>query len=184
MPYLDGKKINLEIISPRKHRFIGMFRPPNPMKIFSPNKPSYTFKEWQENPRPTYSCTCHALMDSDEKIMKHWLQGHFDEPMYETIPKPKTEIIPEELEPVPKSSFLGPKLPEPLHQNIIAILDDIRQHLSTLQMNSSPPKKLPIIAELLANILNEISMHEYIIKRAEYLFENAFFEGKGGKPFL
>ena len=71
MPFLDGKPVpDSEIIAGR-HKFIGTFRYP-------------------QCPYPgpgvgVLLCPCGAHLKYRESVYEHWLQGHMDIPMYETI---------------------------------------------------------------------------------------------------
>jgi hypothetical protein len=67
--YLDGKKVDALIITPEKHKLIGMFRP----------------IEW--------GCVCPQCglinPNLDVSIVKqHWIDGYFDLPQYQTIEQP------------------------------------------------------------------------------------------------
>ena len=72
MAILDGKYIDNEQIDPAKHKFIGTFRTPAP--------PYAPF------PVDGYECPCGELLLVGGNLEKHWREGHYDMPQYQTIP--------------------------------------------------------------------------------------------------
>lgn len=69
MPLLDGEFVEPSEIDPTKHRFIGMFRKPNPPK-----------------PEGRYIlCPCGELLKYMGEERTHYSFGHFDIPQYQTL---------------------------------------------------------------------------------------------------
>lgn len=69
MAILNGKRVPDSDIDPEFHKFIGMFRRPNP-----------------RSPGSGYiKCGCGQTLQTVESEYVHWQQGHFDEPQYEDI---------------------------------------------------------------------------------------------------
>ena len=70
---LDGEQVSSVCVDPKKHRFIGKFRSPDP-------------------PAPTpecrwavYMCACGQSLWYVEGVRKHWMEGHMDLNQYITI---------------------------------------------------------------------------------------------------
>lgn len=70
MVLLDGKEVEDNIITPEKHKFIGIFRKPNPY-------PSGIYD--------VCICNCGRHLWAKEDIYAHWLLGHFDICQYISI---------------------------------------------------------------------------------------------------
>lgn len=66
---LDGEYVNASVINPKLHKFIGLFRRPQP-----PNGVGYVL------------CGCGEILQSPE-VHTHWMYGHMDFPQYITIKK-------------------------------------------------------------------------------------------------
>jgi len=77
MAYLDGKVVGDKEIDPAKHRFIGKFRHPSIGAFMETFGPSYD----------VIACPCGRNLWTREETYDHWLQGHFDTSMYESILK-------------------------------------------------------------------------------------------------
>lgn len=75
---LDGKIVGVAEITPEKHRFIGMWRPPvNPIN----------------NPKCDVMCLCGEIMRFRGQEVEHYKRGCFDMPQYATIAQNRlTEI--------------------------------------------------------------------------------------------
>lgn len=67
--YLDGVEVEPEAISPARHRFLGMFRLPNP--------PHFTMNWWCPG--------CGECTQVVGQEHRHWREGHFDVPQYVSI---------------------------------------------------------------------------------------------------
>ena len=72
MAILDGEIVKDDIINPKQHQFIGMFRMPFVLKS-----------------NGYLSCNCGQILQTRETCLNHWLAGHWDEPQYITIQKDK-----------------------------------------------------------------------------------------------
>ena len=65
MVLLNGRPTEDEEIDPSKHKFIGMFRYPNP-----PTPEGYVM------------CPCKQILQVEQTVYDHWQKGHFDIPQY------------------------------------------------------------------------------------------------------
>lgn len=70
---LDGRVVNPQEISPAKHRFLGMFRPPRLGDPFHGD----------------LYCACGRILMTVADVQEHWRLGHNDVPQYVTIDKEK-----------------------------------------------------------------------------------------------
>jgi len=89
MAILDGRQVEADQIDPAKHRFIGMWRPPQPpaseedMKVLNQRlRPGC-------HPHET-DCVCGcgfvwSTMDYLGRMREHWQNGCYDEAQYTTI---------------------------------------------------------------------------------------------------
>ena len=75
--YIDGNIYPSNVIDPKIHIFIGMFRSP-----FPPNT-EYLDEETGEIKRAGYiACPCGHMLGYVEAVRDHWQLGHFDIPQY------------------------------------------------------------------------------------------------------
>lgn len=77
MVILDGREVDESVIDKTKHIFIGTFRHPS----FA------AFRETLGKPGSydAVECTCGHGLWTVEEAHEHWLLGHFDIPVYQTI---------------------------------------------------------------------------------------------------
>ena len=66
--YLDGKPVAPDAVSPEKHRFIGMWRPPRCPKL-----------------RGDTVCSCGDTIRFAQETVKHYRDGCFDVPQYVSL---------------------------------------------------------------------------------------------------
>lgn len=69
MIYIDGKLVDSQKLDPYKHKFVGMFRIPNP---------PYKYKG--------EPCLCGKYLYALTDVLRHWELGHFDTCQYVTMP--------------------------------------------------------------------------------------------------
>ena len=77
MVYIDGQMVDKNEVWPLKHKFIGMFRSPQPPYEGASN----------------IVCPCGDILQTRKETFSHWQMGHFDVPQYESmeIPEPPGE---------------------------------------------------------------------------------------------
>jgi hypothetical protein len=80
MIYLNGKLVDTNKVDPTKHKFIGMFRLPNPPDTTYIDKETKTIKY-----ADCYGCPCGHFLWSQESIREHWKNGHMDIAQYVDI---------------------------------------------------------------------------------------------------
>lgn len=81
MAFLDGEFVDDDLISPKLHKFIGMFRQPNPPDV---GQCDY------------FLCACGERLSVRGQEREHWHRGCFDSAQYVTIRKSSetmTEIL-------------------------------------------------------------------------------------------
>ena len=69
MIFLNGRMVDKYEVDPEKHRFIGMFRQPQPPGSCGAN----------------IICPCGDILQTAKETFNHWQLGHFDVPQYQSI---------------------------------------------------------------------------------------------------
>ena len=77
---LNGEFVEISIIDPLKHTFIGTFRSPEPPC----QDPTKSFPGY-------FKCNCGALLEMREDVRRHWYEGHLDIPQYINIKNKNNE---------------------------------------------------------------------------------------------
>jgi len=77
--FLDGEIVDIVTIDPKKHKFIGTFRFPNP-----PNG-KYIDSNGVAQQAAVIFCSCGASLWTQDKGLEHWQLGHFDIPQYTNL---------------------------------------------------------------------------------------------------
>lgn len=76
---LNGEEVDVSLIDPSKHKFIGTFRPPNPPKE------TFVDDKGKTQHAAVIFCPCGGQLWTYQQSLDHWQLGHFDIPQYVTI---------------------------------------------------------------------------------------------------